>query len=80
MKGKAIFANTFREGLTTAEQRITQMFWMIEDPKHKLFELTVPLRAKDEWLKAMLQADSAGEESWDFYCFVQGLPTCNPGS
>ena len=54
VKGKAIFGNPFRSGLTAGEQKIAKMFWMIKDPIHRLFELTVPLRSTDEWLKADL--------------------------
>ena len=80
VKGKAIFANPFRSGLTAGEQKIAKMFWMIKDPIQKVFELTVNHRTKDEWLKAMLEADRSGAESWEIYCFVHGLPTRNTGS
>ena len=80
VKGKAIFGNPFRCGLTAGEQKIAKIFWMIKDPIHRLFELTMNKRANDDWLKAMLEADRAGAESWEIYCFVHGLPTRNPGS
>ena len=80
VKGKPIFGNPFRTGLTAGEQKIAKMFWMIKDPIHRVFELTVNHRAKDEWLKAMLEADRSGGETWEMYCFVHGLPTRNVGS
>ena len=57
-----------------------KMFWMIQDPIHELFELTENQRTKDPWMKAMLEADRYGRESWEIYCFVHGLPTRNVGS
>ena len=41
----------------------------------QLFELTVPMRSNtDRWLQAMLQSDRDGQETWEMYCFVHGLP------
>ena len=80
VKGKSMFSNPFKSGLATGEQKIMKMFWMIKDPIHHLFELTRSLRARDEWLKEMLEADRYGCETWEMYCFVHGLPTRNPGS
>ena len=72
--------NPFRGGLSAREQMVAKMFWMIKEPIRKFFELTVPLRATDEWLKASLEADRAAAEPWEIHCFIHGLPTRNPGS
>ena len=38
------------------------------------------MRTKDLWLRAVLEADCLGEESWEMYCFVHGLRTRNVGT
>ena len=80
VKGKAIFTNPFKKGLSAGEQKIAKMFWQIEDGPQAVFELTVNQRAKDKWLQAQLEADRYGNETWEMYCFIHGLPTRNPGS
>ena len=80
VKGKAIFCNPFKIGLGSAEQKIAKMFWMAKEPIQKLFLLTKSLRTTDEWLKALLDSDRYGKESWEMYCFAHGLPTRNVGS
>ena len=35
---------------------------------------------ENKWLQAVLEADLFGEEAWEMYCFIHGLPTKNPGS
>ena len=61
------------------------MFWKCrekgnKDGVQKLFELTQAERSKDPWHLAVLDEDRNGAETWETYCFVHGLPTCNPGS
>ena len=74
-------ANPFRQGYSTGEQKIFRMFWRRdEDSFQETFELTESKRTKDEWLKAVLQADRYGEETYEMYCFTHGIPTKNPGS
>ncbi len=80
VKDKPIFANPFGLGLSSEEQKIAKMFWMVSDPIHRLFLLTENHRAKDEWLKVVLESDRYGRESWAIDCFAHGLPTRNPGS
>ena len=43
VKGKSIFSNPFRGGLSAGEQKIAKMFWMIKDKIQHLFELTKKL-------------------------------------
>ena len=65
MKGKALFSDPFHGGLSAEEQKIAKNFWKVDNPIQKLFPLTVGHRTKDPWLKAVLQADRYGEESWE---------------
>ena len=53
---------------------------MIKDRIHKLFELTVNHRAKDEWLKAMLEADRSGEEPWESIVSCTDYPRATQGA
>ena len=77
----ALFANPYRRGYSTTEQKIFRMFWKRdEDSIQQTFELTENKRTKDKWLEAVLQADRNGEETYEMYCFTHGLPTKNPGS
>ena len=85
----AIFANPLRkkdgERHEAGEQRMLAMFWDChkkgyKDGIQKLFELTSAKRSRDEWHLAVLHADRAGNETWEIYCFVHGLPTRNVGS
>ena len=83
VRANAIFSNPFKKdcyGLE--EQKILKMFWVPEDADsiQKTWVLTEPMRTKDEWLKAVLDADRYGIESWEMYCFVHGFPTRNPGT
>ena len=59
-----------------------KMFWDMtdEDCIQRTFLLTEPMRTKDLWLQALLNADRQGAETWEMYCFTHGLPTRNPGS
>ncbi len=68
------------EGLSSLEQKMAKMFWMGGESIQHLFELTHSMRTKDKWLKAQLACDRYGDESWEMYCFVHGLPTRYPGS
>ena len=74
------------ERYDAGEQRILSMFWDMHDPKKpdtitKLYELSVNQRNDgDAWLNAVLSADREGQESWEMYCFIHGLPTRNPGT
>ena len=38
------------------------------------------MRTRDAWLACMLAEDRVGQESWEMYCFIHGLPTRNVGS
>ena len=51
-----------------------------EDSIQQTFLLTEPMRTKDPWLKAVLEADRNGNESWEMYCFTHGYPTRHTGS
>ena len=78
----SIFSNPFLTGYESHEQKILKMFWKPNDKDsiQKTFLLTESMRSKDKWLIALLDADRYGQESWEMYCFVHGLPTRNPGS
>ena len=81
VKSIAIFGNPFKKELEFTEQRILQMFWKRgEDSIGQLLELKEAMRTKDTWLQEQLTQDRHGEESWEVYCFVHGLPTRNVGS
>ena len=81
VKSVSIFSNPFKKDLQFTEQRTLQMLWKRgEDSIGKLFELTEPMRTKDSWLQQQLTQDPHGQESWEVYCFVHGLPTRNVGS
>ena len=90
VRDTAIFANPERKASgemhDAGEQRILSMFWDSHDARkpdsiQKLYELTVNKRNDgDEWLDAVLSADRQGDETWEMYCFIHGLPTRNPGS
>ena len=58
------------------------MFWCPEDRDsiQRTFVLTQPMRTKDRWLRAVLDAERVGEEPWEMYCFIHGLPTRNVGT
>ena len=63
------------------EQQIQKMFWKLtEDSIQRTFILSQSLRTGDPWLRAVLEADRFGQEPWEMYCFIHGLPTRNPGS
>ena len=68
------------------EQRMLAMLWDWNKPGFKnglqhLFELTQPKRnSNDRWLQMLLTECRSGNQSWEVYCFVHGLPTKNPGS
>ena len=86
VKDYAIFNNPNKKGsgerYDVGEQRIMSMFWDMHDPKNKdtirkLFELTSNKRLTDAnhsgaWHNAVLQADRAGAESFEMYCFIHG--------
>ena len=78
--GKAIFHDPFHGGLTTEEQQIAKIFWRVSNPIQHVFHLTQGHRTKDPWLKAILEANRFGNETWEMYCCTHGLPTRNPGS
>ena len=83
MRANAIFSNPFlRDRYGNEEQRIFKMFWCPEqrDSVQKTFVLDKPMRTKDLWLQAVLDADRYGRETWEMYCFAHGLPTRNPGT
>jgi hypothetical protein len=81
VKSISIFSNPFKKDLEFTEQRTLQMFWKrSEDSIRKLFELKEAMRTKDAWLQEQLTQDRHGQESWEVYCFVHGLPTRNVGS
>ena len=89
VKDSAIFYNPSQrkdgDRYEAGEQRMFSMFWDCKDPKKldvitKLHELVECKRTKDPWLHAVLTADRLGNESWEMYCFIHGLPTKNPGS
>ena len=64
------------------ERRIFKMFWKLDDIDsiQEAFILDKPMRTEDPWLIAVLNADRYGDESWEMYCFIHGLPTRNVGS
>ena len=78
----SIFSNPFSTGYENHEQKILKMFWKPHDKDsiQKTFLLTESMRSEDKWLIALLDADRYGQESWEMYCFVHGIPTRNPGS
>ena len=83
VRANAIFSNPFlRDRYGNEEQRIFKMFWCPEDRDsvQKTFVLDKPMRTKDLWLQAVLDADRYGRETWEMYCFAHGLPTRNPGT
>jgi hypothetical protein len=81
VKSVSIFSNPFKKELEFTEQRTLQMFWKRgEDSIGRLLELTKAMRTKDSWLQQQLTQDRHGQESWEVYCFVHGLPTRNVGS
>ena len=83
VRSHAIFSNPFkRETYSAEEQKMFKMFWDMtdEDCIQRTFLLTEPMRTKDLWLQALLNADRQGAETWEMYCFTHGLPTRNPGS
>ena len=63
------------------EQKTFDMFWQKSaDSIQRTFVLTQSMRTDDPWLKAVLEADRQGAETWEMYCFIHGLPTRNPGT
>ena len=88
VKAIAIFNNPFgkasdkRAEYSFQEQKILKMFWYAQDVDsiQKTIVLKEPMRSKDKWHNAVLQADREGKETWEMYCFIHGLPTHNPGS
>ena len=81
VKAVAIFSNPFVKH-EAVEQRMLRMFWdQDEDSFSKLFELTHAYRFdKDAWLEQVLTQHRHGNEEWETYCFMHGLPTRNTGS
>jgi len=81
VKSISIFSNPFKRDLEFTEQRTLAMFWKRgSDSIGKLLELKETMRTNDRWLQAQLAQDRHGQESWEVYCFVHGLPTRNVGS
>ena len=82
VRAVSLFSNPFKANTYTfEEQKIFKMFWSKgEDSIQKTFVLTQSKRAKDPWLKAVLEADRYGKESWEIYCYSHGLPTRHTGS
>ena len=81
VRAVALFANPYRRGYSSTEQKIFRMFWKRdEDSIQQTFELTENKRTKDKRLESVLQADRNGEETYEMYCFTHGLLTKNPGS
>ena len=82
VKASAIFANPFAAGHSFHEQKMLKMFWKRNDIDsiQQTFVLEKPMRSDDPWLLAVLHADRYGQESWEMYCFIHGLPTRNPGT
>ena len=83
VRANAIFSNPWKTGCySSEEQKILKMFWIPgdEDGIQKTFVLTKPMRTKDAWLCAVLNAERYGQESWEMYCFIHGFPTRNPGT
>ena len=77
----SLFSNPFKKDLEFAEQRTLQIFWKRGvDSISKFSELTQAMRTKDSWLQQQLTQDRHGQESWEVWCFVHGLPTRNVGS
>ena len=84
VRAMALFANPFKNGNSAQEQKIFSMFWDCQNPSRTdgiqhMFELTKSMRTPDPWLKAVLDADRYGTESWEMYCFTHGLPTRHHG-
>ena len=83
VKQVALFSNPFKKGAySSEEQTILKMFWCPEtvDSIQRTFLLTEPMRTKDMWLRAVLEAERLGDESWELYCFIHGFPTRNVGT
>ena len=84
VRAQAIFNNPFKRGFSSEEQRILMKFWDQRTQNQNRIQSTnvliQPMRNKDPWLRALLDADRLGEETWEMYCFSHGLPTRNPGS
>ena len=76
----AIFSNPFQDS-QFGEQTILNMFWKRNvDSLQGMHELTQQMRCKDQWWRCVLDEDRHGQESWETYCFIHGLPTRNVGS
>ena len=81
VRATAIFSNPCAAGYPFEVQRIFKMFWQTgEDAVQQTFVLTKSMRTGDPWLRAVLDADRNGCETWEMYCFTHGLPTRNAGS
>ena len=83
VQANAIFSNPYKVGrmYSFEEQQIQKMFWKLTDDSiQRTFLLSKSLRTGDPWLRAVLEADRFGQEPWEMYCFIHGLPTRNPGS
>jgi hypothetical protein len=82
VKNHSIFANPYVRGYSSEEQKILKMLWRPDDVDsiQQTFLLTESMRSNDEWLNAVLNANRAGAESWEMYCFQHGLPTRNVGT
>ena len=81
MLATAFFFNPFKTGYSFGEQKIFEMFWQKKaDSIQRTFVLTQSMRTADPWLKAVLEADRHGAESWEMYCCIHGLPTRHTGS
>ena len=82
VRAPAIFSNPFLDKYEASEQRVLQMFWKKDqDSLTELFELTEAHRfKKDPWWGAVVNELRHGQESWESYCFINGLPTKNVGT
>ena len=83
VRALSIFSNPFKKGVyDTLEQKMLMMFWKRGDSDsiQKTWVLDQSMRTQDKWLKSVLDADRYGEESWEMYCFIHGLPTRNVGT
>ena len=57
------------------------MFWNKgEGCISETFLLTNSIQTQDPWLQEVLRAHRRGEETWEIYCFMHGLPIRNTGS
>ena len=84
VRALSFFSNPYlkREDYGAAEQTIMWMFWKKDrEPISNTFVLKKPMRTKaDPWMQEVMQAQRDGNESWEMYCFIHGLPTAHTGS